>query len=263
MIQRFFVAFVGFAVCLSAVPAHADIPALPYYDLTNGGTIQGWGSLRDGGGFDAWSVLGDTYGAEPLAQDGASAFYISSAGTSPPTAIFTFDQTLKLHGTNLTGAPQPTPTDTFNVIDLQTHLGGGAYLIQTEIVSLDVTGAPVPWVAAGVTGPGGAFTSWRIDVGGLAAFADLINPDSPFTITSAGFEAFNSAGASLGAFGLTVDLSDPTGMGGVGVVGLGGPDIAGFDLASLQVFFTTIPEPGSAGVLALVGVAFFARRRRK
>ena len=116
----------------------------------------------------------------------------------------------------------------------KTHLGGAQYLLQTQITSVDAAGAPIPWVAAGVAGPGGPFVAWRIDLGDFAAVPDKLTPDQPWSVDSAMVEAFGSAGASLGAFPLNVDSSDATGLSGVGLLGIGG-DISGLDVASLQV----------------------------
>ena len=169
----------------------------------------------------------------------------------------------ELHGDDLAG----NANDTFVVRELQTDLGGGQFLIQAEIIALDSGNARVDWVAAGQTGPNGIFTSWRIDVGGIAAAANLINPDGPFTLLTSGVEVFDLAGGSLGAFGLLLDLSDSTGLGGVGGIGLGGADIGGAGVSSLQVFFTvqtqTVPEPASAGLISLMGCGLALSRRRK
>lgn len=247
-------------VCLQNATTNADISAIEGYNLLDGGNQIGHGSLF-GTGYHSWTVGGDTYGSDPLAQDSGGAFYISSAGGSFP--VFTFDSFDEIHGNNLTG----NAGDTFIVRELQTDLGGGQFLIQSEIIALNAGGGRVDWVAAGTASPNGVFTSWRIDVGGLAAASNLINPDGPFNITTSGFEVFNLAGASLGAFGLSLDLSDSTGLGGVGVVGLGGADIAGFGVSSMQVFFTvqtqTVPEPSSIGLISLMGCCLAWRRRNR
>ena len=247
------------ALLMQASTASADLTYIEGFNLLHGSTIQGYSSIYHTGIGD--SALGDTYGAQPLAQDGTSAFFISDS-SGPGAGVFTLGANPELHGANLTGAAG----DTFSVLDAETDLGGGNKLIQVEIVSLDLNGGATPWVAAGVVSPNGPFTSWRMDVGGFAAAADLINPDEAFTVNAAGVSLFDSTGGLLGTFGLAVDLSDATGLGGVGVVGLGGADIAGFDMASMQMFFdiqfATIPEPTTIGLLSIVGLGLVIRRKR-
>jgi hypothetical protein len=124
---------------------------------------------------------------------------------------------------------------------------GGAIMV--EIIALDLAGALADWVPVGAVGPNGIFTTWRMDVGSNAAIDPIdilsLNPGDTITVLSSGFTAFDLVGLPIGTFGLTVDTSDATSVSGVGVVGIGGGDIAGAGLGSIQMFweYEVIPVP--------------------
>jgi len=236
--MRTFIAL-GTLLCISIGTAAADhlTPA-----VLGTGAPAPYGSIAGSGGQQRG---GDTYNAAPLVQDGVSAFYISDA--APSTHMF--DGTVEGAGNNLAN-----PGGTFAIVEAQTPLGL-TDLIQVEMIALNAAGAPAPWV----TVPG--FTSWRLDIGAIAAGTDAIDL-GPINVVASGFTVFNSAGASLGTFGLTVDASTGSSVAGVGVVGLGGGDIAGFDLASIQLFWEVeiVPEPASLTLVLLGGLALLRRR---
>ncbi len=81
MIIRLLYVFVGLLVYLQSTATNADIALVEGHDLRNGGTIQGHGSLLTG--IKAWTVVGDTYGADPLAQDTGERPFISPAVEAP------------------------------------------------------------------------------------------------------------------------------------------------------------------------------------
>lgn len=255
-----------------AAPAVADLttPAgggFTAYNLADAGPAA-YGLISDGvvaGG--ARSVLGDTYSVAPLVQDGVSAFFLQDVdGPGPGTTgryVATFDGTGENSGANLAYS---TGTHNFQVTEAQTDLGGGNYLIQVQYTAVNGSGAAEPWVPAGVIGPNGPFTAWRMDLGTNAAGnpIDRLSPNNDFSILNSGFTAFDSTGAALGTFLLTVDDSNPPsgGLSGVAVVGLGGANIAGFDMATLQMFWeiNVVPEPASLALLALGGLLVVRRR---
>ena len=198
---------------------------------------------------------GDTYSAAPLAQDGASAFFISD--TAPNT--HTFDVASEAGGMALAASAGSTWVAVEGFFPGVGPNGGD--IIAAEYIAVDAAGAPTPWVAAGVTAPGGLpFTTWRLDIGSTAAGPnEITNTDA---ILSSGFTAFDSAFAPIGSFPLTLDTSSASGVSGAAIVGLSGADIAGFDLASIQLFWEVVPEPatGLLTVIGLLGVSLLRRR---
>ncbi|MBX3364604.1 MAG: PEP-CTERM sorting domain-containing protein [Phycisphaeraceae bacterium] len=204
-------------------------------------------------------IPGDTFTAEPLVQTTTTAFYTDDSNAS----LFTFGTTAP-GGNNLANAGTVSVTESS-----VTPLGGNQFLAAVAIYHADAaTGGLAIWVAQGVTGPNGApFVSWRGDVGALAAATDPIDiqlgAGQSIVVHSASFTVFNTTGAVLGTFGLTVNASTGTTLGGVGVVGLGGANIAGFNLSGmeLQWHYEIIPAPSSVALLGLGGL-LAARRRR-
>jgi hypothetical protein len=198
---------------------------------------------------------GDTYSSAPLVQDGASAFFISDIAP----ATVTFDAISENGGVN---SASTDSTFAINEAFIPGVGPNGGDIIAVEYTALDIAGAPTAWVAAGVAGPAGPFTAWRLDVGGTAGGTDdIMNTDA---ILSSGFSIFDSAGGGLGTFGLTVDSSTAAGVSGLGVVGLGGADIAGFDLATIQLFWEVqpVPEPGSIALMLIGSLVGFGMCRR-
>jgi hypothetical protein len=253
-------AFIVYVVSLAlAGTALADLPTVgPVYDLRDGRPSL-YGSIFDPGSAGNLTVPGDTYGADPLVQDATSAFYLSSLTQQSHV----FDFSAEGMGNNLANSGS-----TFLLNEAESTLGSGNTLVQIQITSINASQQPTPWVAAGVAGPNGAFTAWRMDVGAFAALADKLAQQPPFAggadVVGSGITVFNSAGTALGTFALAASSTDATGLDGVGLVGLGGADIAGFDLASFQMFWevSAIPEPtGLISLGGLVGLMLIRRRR--
>jgi hypothetical protein len=254
MMKQFLCAVAVGAFGASAL-ANVSVPGAV---LGEGSLSSPHGSIFRSGSFGPRNPLGDTYGAEPLLQDGASAFFLDNGAAS----VFNFDgasenggaSTAYQFGVDMIAVEAFTPSAT-----------GG--LVQVEVAAVDaLAGANVPWVPAGVLGPAGPFNSWRLDVGSTAATNPVdiaLGAGQTINVLNSGFTAFNSAGASIGTFALTLDTSGPTQVSGLGVVGLGGADIAGFDMASIQLFweYEVVPAPAGVMLLGFGGLAL-ARRRR-
>ena len=135
-------------VCAAVLPASEASAALTIresvFDLTTGGTATSLGSIfgESGAGF---TVVGDTYGIDALVQDSQSAFFLSST----PQLVHTFGPAPSPAGDNLGQAAGVTLV----VTGMQTDLGGGQFLIQAEITSVDAANNPTPWIAAGQMSP--------------------------------------------------------------------------------------------------------------
>ena len=242
--KRFTVLCVA-TVCALAGGASADIGFVSGQDLRDGGQATHFGSIF--GQVGTRGGTGDSFVARALLQAPPNAYFIDDVPHS-----HTFGGS-EFAGNNLiTGQP-------FTITSAKTSLGGNLYLIQVEM------GTQGPWQPTpGLTAPNGnVFQSWRLDVGMLAAGTDAIDFANPITVMSSGFSIFNSVGGSLGTFALTLNGSTASSVAGVGVVGLGGGDIGGFDLARIQLFWTVeiIPAPGTASLIGLGGLVAMRRRR--
>lgn len=197
-------------------------------------------------------ATGDTFDAAVLAQGNvASAFFIDDL---PDNFLFA-DSTLANGGDNLTYA---TPVTT-SIAMFQTTLASGNLLIEVHAMTDDGS----PWIAAGSIppAPNTHFDTWRFDVGGFAAGPDVLgDPNGPYTVVDSGMALWGTGGF-LGAFALaTSDFT--TGLSGVGLVGLGGADIAGFDVNEMSLFFEITPEPGTLFLLGMGGLLMLRRRSR-
>ena len=184
---------------------------------------------------------GDTFGAEPLVQDGGGAFFLDDVNASS----FTFDTVVEDGGDNTLHAVAPVE---MLVVESYTPTAVGG-TVSVEIAAVDVAGGLIEWVPTGATGPNGIYTAWRADVGSTSAVDPInilsLNPGDTITVLTSGFTAYDLVGAPLGTFALALDTSDATSVSGVAVLGLGGADIAGFGLGSVQLFwdYEVIPVP--------------------
>lgn len=235
--------------------AGADINAI------NGSTLNGAEGLYDSltttmTGFRS-PVPGDTFDARALLQDGTNAFFIDGA---PDTHTFP-NPAGEFAGTNSVG----NPGNFFGVLSAHTILGGGTEFIQVEMANFQSNGTdlsawqPTPGLLSDNLIP---YTSWRLDVGTITG-SDPIAWSSDFRIVDSGFTIFDSDLNSLGTFALTVNGSTANSLAGVAVVGLGGADIGGFDMASIQLFWEIekVPAPGAMALLGLGGLVATRRRR--
>jgi|GEM_PF-3336459 len=167
----------------------------------------------------------DTYTAEALAQDATSAYFLDDDNDS----IFSFDDAAQIGGSSAID-----PEVIFLVTEGRTDLGGST-LIQVEMGAYDINGNPAPWVDSSAAGLG--LDSWRFDLGTAAVGGNAIELEGPFTVIASGLAAFDSSGALLGESPLTQDDATSTTLAGIATVGLGGEDIAGFDLTAIQVWW--------------------------
>ncbi|MFQ5411222.1 MAG: PEP-CTERM sorting domain-containing protein [Phycisphaerae bacterium] len=237
---------------LASVPgitptAHLGITPPKVLDYTIQ-SARGW--TPTGGQRDA---VGDTFDAAALAQGNiASAYFIDDF---PDNFLFA-DGGVANGGDNLT---YTTPIVTTSIMMFQSTLPSGNLLIEVHAMTDDGS----PWVAPGAVppAPNTHFDSWRFDVGGFAAGPDILgDPNGPYTVVDSGIALWGTGGP-LGAFALAA--SDFTaGLSGVGLVGLGGGDIAGFDLNEMSLFFEITPEPGTLVLLGMGGLLMLRRRNR-
>lgn len=214
------------------------------------------------------SAIGDSFSFAPLAQTNLPTAFFIDGNYDPGTfSVAAAPGATDLNGDLLFYQPGSVISGVFAS---QTQTGPNTYLIQVSYFALNATsGTPVPLVPAGAVPPAGGgtlFTSWRLDVGGFAGGSDAISLSAPVAnIIGQGQFAFNSAGGLLGTFaltagGATVGSAD---INGVAVLGLGGGNIAGFDLVEHGIFWEVevVPAPGAFALLGVAGLAATRRRR--
>ncbi len=205
------------------------------------------GVTPDQGGYRPLSVLeiqpvvllsnpsGSTYAGGALIQDALSAYLLS---TGPHTHVWA--ATTQSIGTNALSAIPMSMVETY----LPGAGPNGGDIIQINILTDDRS----PWVPTGSVGPNGNFTVWRVDVGRAAHPDPLEFSPAPKIVASSGVAWFNNAGGLLGSFAMGANQSPGIGnsgseVSGLGVVGLGGANIAGFDLCEAAMFFELISPP--------------------
>ncbi|MHC4698524.1 MAG: myxococcus cysteine-rich repeat containing protein [Planctomycetota bacterium] len=176
-------------------------------------------------------ATGDTYDAAGLVQDVNTAFYLDDFPDN-----HTFGTGEESAGANLLSG-----VDT-RIIGTDFGPGvPGTNLIQVNYFTVDGSDL-VP--AGNVSSDGLIFEAWRMDVGTTAAGTDQIEwtPNPGFSVVDSGFCLFRD-GASLGCFALVVNDSSADGVAGIGVVGLGGGDIAGFGVDEMAMFWVIQVNP--------------------
>jgi len=207
-----------------AAPAHLGVPPGKKSDV----------KLLDGSQIARASFVGDTFSVAPLVQDSGRAFYMSDA--AGPTQ-HTFDDINESGGTNLLG----TSGGSFIVLEGVIPQGGGIDRVVVEVTALSSDMIAEPWVNSSHAGRG--YISWRLDIGSNSGGTDPIEPEVPFTRVGSGFSAFNSFGQLLASFELSVDTSTATSLSGVAILGNSGVDIAGENVATIQMHWDIRPEP--------------------
>ncbi len=238
-----------------------DLAQGTYFDLNQGPGDGPMLELISGNDGPSTFVTGDTYNIAPLAQSASTAYYISS----PTQVTHTFNSGAnKLHGDNLLRST----VNNFVVSEQLTNLGGGMWRAQVAMRSVDANNALLRWVPTGATSPTGNFVAWRLDLGDFAAPLNKLTPAGSWVQVGTGtFQVFNEAGTVLlsNTMGAN-ETSNASGFSGVVLVGIGGGNIANFNMAAMQMTFEyrQIPEPSALGLLGLssMGLAFIRRRYR-
>ncbi len=179
------------------------------------------------------SVLGDTFSLAPLVQDSGAAIYVSA----PSVTTHTFDGATESGGSNLKG----TAGGTFRVVEGIDPLAGGVNRIIVEATAVSSVLQAEPWVSSAFAASG--YVSWRLDVGSTAGGTNPIQPVTPFTPIASGINVFNSAGVPQGSFALSSNTSTATTLSGVAILGNSGQNIAGVNVASIQMYWDILPQP--------------------
>jgi hypothetical protein len=176
----------------------------------------------------AAQLANGSYSLAPTVQDSGSAYYMSDA--DGPT-LHTFDGVGESGGANLFG----TTRGSFLVFEGSEDLGNDADRVIVEVWAVDGSGVAEPWVDSSNAGSG--LTHWRLDLGSNFGGNSQIQPGVPFTVLGSGVAIFDSAGGQLATDDLSLDSSTASGLSGVAIFWLGGADIAGFDLAGMQMYW--------------------------
>lgn len=191
-------------------------------------------------GITVKSADGDAYDAAGLVQDVGSAYYVDDL---PDTHTF---------GTGEESAGVNALSQVDTRIAGQDFGPGlpGTNLIQVNYFTSD--GSDI--VPAGMVSPDSLiFDSWRLDVGTSAAGTNKIDwtGGTGFTVVDSGI-CLGDGGQLLGCFELAVQDSDATGLSGIGLLGLGGEDIAGYGVDEMILYWeiqvTSVPACGDGNV---------------
>ncbi|NNK98544.1 MAG: S8 family serine peptidase [Xanthomonadales bacterium] len=178
------------------------------------------------------AAFGDSYSLAPWLQDDQSGFYLASP-IAPSS--HTFDGIDESAGTNSFGSLGGTFSVSEGIIDL----GGGAERYVVEVSAVDSSLDNEPWVDASWAGQ--TFTDWILDVGNFDGGGNTIAPGYSFSVSDSGCFVFDSTGASLGTFELYSDTSTSTELSGGAWLELGGSDIAGVDVSTIQLYWDIAP----------------------
>jgi hypothetical protein len=181
---------------------------------------------------------GDTYSLAPLLQDEELAYFMTDTQQATNN---TYDQSWKTIGTNEYG----TSGGKFRAMEKTTDLGGGVTQISVRVTAVNSQNNAEPWVDQAFAGSG--FINWRLDVGTNFGGSNQIEPGSSFEIEASGVLIFDSAGTQLADLNIT-DTSDSNGLSGIALLNLvDDPDIAGFDVATILIYWNIKIEPDNPG----------------
>ena len=184
--------------------------------------------------FAGTQSVGDTYSLAPTIGTTTEDYYLSTLN-SPTT--HTFDGYTEFGGEKYCGTTNAYISVDERILDLGS--GVSRYLVQVS--AFDTSQQLEPWVDGSCTGNG--FTQWRLDVGSDYGGIDRIDFDSPVIVLGSGLLAYDSTAALIGEYPIA-DTSTSTSLSGWQYLDLGGEDIAGFDVAAMQMYWdVVIPEP--------------------
>jgi len=184
------------------------------------------------------TAFGDSYSLAPWLMNRTSQWYLASA-IAPTT--HTFDGTDESGGLNNYGSTGGSFSVSEGIIDL----GGGVERYVVEISAVDSSLNFEPWVDISYIGQ--MFTTWELDVGIADGGGNTISPGYSFTVQDSGFNVYDSAGALVGNFELSLDASTSTELAGAAALGLqGNGNIAGFDVATIQMYWDIAPGVAQA-----------------
>ena len=179
--------------------------------------------------------VGGSYSLAPFVEDVSTAFYLSSVAA--PT-VHTFDDTNESGGDNFFG----TAGGSILIIEGVVPQGDGVDRYIVEVSTRNSALNLEPWVD--VSWAGNGLIYWRLDVGSTLGGNDPIEFAFPIAVVNSGFFVFDSSGTLLGAFNLYANTSTPTSLSGVAILNNSGFDIAGVDVAAIQMFWdVTLSEP--------------------
>jgi len=177
----------------------------------------------------------DTYSITPLIRDNLDGFYWASTVKAP--TVHLFDGLADSGGGNFFG----TPGGLFRVAEGITSLGGNAERYTVEVSAVSSSIVQEPWVDVSWAGSG--LTDWILEVGTSSGGGDPLFPGYLFNVLDSGVFLFNSAGTLIGDYDLYNDASSDIYLGGTAWINNGGSDIAGVDVAAMQMYWDITPTP--------------------
>lgn len=138
-----------------------------------------------------------------------------------------------------TGNPFGSAGGELEILEGIVDLGGGVQRYFTQVTALDTLGQPEPLVNEAFAG--GPLLSWQYEVGTPYVNNEAIDPGFIFVKLDSGLAVFDSGGQLQGTYALDYDYTFSTVMAAIAIYGLDGADIAGADIATLQMFWDIRP----------------------